>query len=101
MDWSCYLCKQNPPGGAAPGERREDMFNEMNYSEKANYGISTVYGLINPKTQEVIIVSDLRRHYHGEYVVERGNIFGVKAVWSNLSKSKCIEKAKKMGCAAG
>lgn len=77
------------------------MFNEMNYRDLMHYGISAIYGLTNPETQEVIIVSDLRRHNHGEYTVECGNAFGVKAVWSNLSKSKCIEKANKIAHEAG
>lgn len=73
----------------------------MNFNGLMNFGVDTVYGLHNQETHEVIIVSDLRRHNHGEYTVERGNIYGIKAVWSNLSKQKCIEKAKKIAQAAG
>lgn len=83
------------------GESEKDMYKEMNYNGLMRFGVDTVYGLHNPKTQEVIIVSDLRRVDHGEYRVESGNCFGVKAVWSNPSKQKCIEKAKKMAQAAG
>lgn len=83
------------------GESEKEMFKEIDYDGLMNYGIDTVYGLYAPKTQEVIIVSDLRRHNHGEYTVERGNAFGVKTIWSNISKQKCIEKAKKIAQAAG
>lgn len=77
------------------------MFKEMDFNGLMNFGIDTVYGLCNPETHEIIIVSDLRRHNHGEYTVERGNIYGVKAIWSNLSKQKCIEKARQIAQAAG
>lgn len=73
----------------------------MNFNDLMNFGVDTIYGLHNQKTQEVIIVSDLRRHNHGEYTVERGNIYGVKAIWSNLSREKCIEKARQIAQAAG
>ncbi len=77
------------------------MFKEMDFGGLMNFGVDTVYGLHNPETQEIIIVSDLRRHNHGEYTVEHGNTFGVKAIWSSLSKQKCIEKARQIAQAAG
>lgn len=83
------------------GESENCMFKEMDFDCLMNFGIDTIYGLHNPETHEVIIVSDLRRHNHGEYTVERGNIYGVKAIWSNLSKQKCIEKARQIAQAAG
>ena len=83
------------------GESEKDMYREMDYNGLMQFGIDTVYGLHNPKTQEVIIVSDLRRFDHGEYRVEKGDCFGVKAVWSNMSKQRCIEKAREMAQAAG
>lgn len=82
-------------------ESEKDMFEEMDFDDLMNFGVDTVYGLRNPETQWVIIVSDLRRHNHGEYTVERGNIYGVKAIWSSLSKQKCIEKARQIAQAAG
>ncbi len=83
------------------GESENNMFKEMDFDDLMSFGIDTVYGLCNHGTQEVIIVSDLRRHNHGEYTVERGNIYGVRTIWSNLSKQKCIEKARRMAQAAG
>ena len=77
------------------------MFREMDKLSLTGFGVDTIYELHNPKTQEVIIVSDLRRFDHGEYRVEKGNCFGVKPIWSNLSKQKCIEKAKEIAQAAG
>ena len=77
------------------------MFREMDHDGLMRFGVDTVYGLHNSKTQEVILVSDLRRHDHGEYRVERGNCFGVKMVWLHPSKQKCIEKAKEIAQAAG
>lgn len=77
------------------------MFKKMDFDGLMNFGIDTVYGLHNPETQEIIIVSDLRRRNHGEYTVESGNIYGVKAIWSNISKQKCIEKARQIAQAAG
>ncbi len=91
----------HPPGGVAPGESEEDMFREMDKLSLMGFEVDTVYGLHNPQTQEVILVSDLRRFDHGEYRVEKGNCFGVKPVWSNLSKQKCIQKATQMAQAAG
>lgn len=83
------------------GESEKDMFREMDKLSLMGFGVDTVYGLHNPQTQEVILVSDLRRFDYGEYRVEKGNCFGVKDVWSNASKERCIDKAKEMAQAAG
>ena len=77
------------------------MFKEMDYEGLMGFGVDTVYGLHNPKTQEVILVSDLRRHDQGEFRIEKGNCFGVKMVWSHPSKQRCIEKANEIAQAAG
>lgn len=83
------------------GESEKDMYREMDKMDLMGFGVDTVYGLHNPKTQEVILVSDLRRHDNGEYRVEKGNCFGVKTAWSHPSKQRCIEKAKEMAQAVG
>lgn len=72
------------------------MFKKMSYDSLMIYGISTVYGVKNLETNEVILVSDLRR-FHGEFVVERGNImYGFMRVWSSTSKEKCIDKVNRI-----
>ena len=77
------------------------MFRKMDTIDLMGFGVDTVYGLHNPKTQEVILVSDLRRHDHGEYRVEKGNCHYLKMVWSHPSKQRCIEKANEMAQAVG
>ncbi len=73
--WTCKIILSRPCR-VMQGEREKDMYREMNYSS-------------------------LMRFDHGEYRVEKGACFGVKVVWSNLSKQKYIEKAKEMAQAAG
>ncbi len=77
------------------------MFRKMDKIGLMGFGVDTVYGLHNPKTQEVVLVSDLRRHDHGEYRVEKGSCCHLKMVWSHTSKERCIEKANEIANAAG
>ena len=62
------------------GESEKDMFREMDKIDLMGFGVDTVYGLHNPKTQEVILVLDLRRHDHGECGVEKGDCYRLKMV---------------------